>query len=291
MAAATDPRLEEALAFVASRLDLAVERVEPLEGGLTNASWRLGVRGGTDLVLRLSGGREAELGIDRDSEQAALAAAAGAGLGPRLVLAQPSAGVLVTGLAPGRPWSAAEAKLPGNLRRIGTWLAALHALPAPVGLRRLSMRDALADLSLALARLERDSLPDALFEAAACHSDRLDEAGPEAFCHNDVHHLNVVDDGERIVVVDWEYAGLGEAVVDLAEFATTHLLDAAEAGILAGAYAAGGGRIAMAALESARWLTAFRALLWIEVRIATDAAATIMLGARREALLAALQGA
>jgi hypothetical protein len=66
-----------------------------------------------------------------------------------------------------------------------------------------------------------------------------------AFCHHDVHHLNVVElstvvaataddaDGSRAPVVpagrllllDWEYAGAGDPAMDLAAYAAYHDLD------------------------------------------------------------------
>ena len=35
-------------------------------------------------------------------------------------------------------------------------------------------------------------------------------------CHNDSYYLNVLDDGETLWVIDWEYAGMGDPMYDLA---------------------------------------------------------------------------
>lgn len=288
MTATPDDRLAAALEAVSGRLGAAVLSAVPQAGGLTNQTWRLETDHGA-MLLRLSGGREAELGIDRDSELVALRAAEMHGLGPRLLLAEPAAGLLVTLAAPGLPWQAADARLPRNLQRIGRWFATLHELPPPAALRRLALREVLADLSLTLARGGLDTLPEPLYETAADHCDRLDETGVPAFCHNDVHHLNVIDDAVTLTVVDWEYSAVGEAVVDLAEFAANHGLDTRESAILLEAYVGHGGRLAAAAFDSARWLASFRALLWVDVRIASTPSMALALGSRRGQLLAQLE--
>ena len=49
---------------------------------------------------------------------------------------------------------------------------------------------------------------------------------PERPCHNDLLNANFIDDGERLRIVDWEYAGMGDPFFDLANFAINHELDA-----------------------------------------------------------------
>ena len=45
-------------------------------------------------------------------------------------------------------------------------------------------------------------------------------------CHNDLLNANFLDDGERLRIVDWEYAGMGDVFFDLANFSINHELDA-----------------------------------------------------------------
>ena len=44
------------------------------------------------------------------------------------------------------------------------------------------------------------------------------------FCHNDLHHLNLL--GDEPLFVDWEYAAVGDPQMDLAAIATYHDFDA-----------------------------------------------------------------
>src|SRR5262249_23619059 len=55
-------------------------------------------------------------------------------------------------------------------------------------------------------------------------------------CHNDLLNANFIDDGSRIRIVDWEYAGMGDPYFDLGNFRINHELDAEAAGTLAAAY-------------------------------------------------------
>ena len=45
---------------------------------------------------------------------------------------------------------------------------------------------------------------------------------PERPCHNDLLTANFIDDGSRIRIVDWEYAGMGDVYFDLANFAVNN---------------------------------------------------------------------
>ena len=47
-------------------------------------------------------------------------------------------------------------------------------------------------------------------------------------CHNDLLPANFIDDGERIRIVDWEYAGMGDPFFDLGNFSINHELTSDE---------------------------------------------------------------
>ena len=48
------------------------------------------------------------------------------------------------------------------------------------------------------------------------------DRSPERPCHNDLLNANFIDDGRRIRIVDWEYAGMGDVFFDLANFSVNH---------------------------------------------------------------------
>ena len=51
---------------------------------------------------------------------------------------------------------------------------------------------------------------------------------PLSPCHNDLLNANFIRAGERIWIVDWEYAGMGDRFFDLANFSVNHELSEAE---------------------------------------------------------------
>ena len=55
--------------------------------------------------------------------------------------------------------------------------------------------------------------------------ERARGAFAERPCHNDLLNANFIDDGGRLRIVDWEYAGMGDVFFDLANFSINHGLD------------------------------------------------------------------
>src|SRR5207247_1492493 len=55
-------------------------------------------------------------------------------------------------------------------------------------------------------------------------------------CHNDLLNANFIDDGDRIRIVDWEYAGMGDPFFDLGNFSINHELTADEDALPLAAY-------------------------------------------------------
>ncbi len=205
---------------------LATSPMQVVPGGLSNHAWRAECAG-EGYFVRLGASEAERLGVNRASECALLATAASAGLAPEVIACEPGSRLLVTRWVAGGHWSRADAHEPRNLRRIGEALRRLHALPLAAGVRRL-------DFVAQAARLEADLASFAVADAG------LKQAAEGAvailalqesrvtLCHNDLHHLNVVDDGERLWLVDWEYGGRGDPLFDLAGLFCQHDCSAAQ---------------------------------------------------------------
>ncbi len=89
-----DPDLAAAIRAVPA-WDLAEPSVTPIEAGITNRNFRVGVDGEL-LVVRLAGADTELLRIDREAEVAAARAAAETGVGPQVIAWLPDHGCLVT---------------------------------------------------------------------------------------------------------------------------------------------------------------------------------------------------
>jgi len=209
--------IEDALRALEEQLGPAETEPVPLGGGQTNSIYRVRFAG-RDCVVRLPGKDTALLGIDRETERAASVAAAALGIGPAVVASAP---FLVTAFIEARPVPAAE--LRGRLPEVAAALRAIHAGPA------LPTDFSPFELTARYERTARErggTIPEAyaeLREAADAIEAALD--GPRVPCHNDLLTANFLDDGERLRLLDWEYAGMNDPYFDLGNFASHHDLE------------------------------------------------------------------
>jgi len=243
-----------------------VREVERIKHGLTNESWLVS----TDqdvLVVRMSNTSEESLQINRASEALILGAVADAGIGPEVLLCDPARHLLVTSYM-GPTWSEADAAFGDNIVRIAAVLRRLHALAPPQGLHSV---DLLAVIDGYLQTLDENSVHCAATVSAMRIRSReiasmLQRDSVARLCHNDVHALNIVATQDGLRLIDWEYAGLGERMFDLASICIYHGYDKAQRERLLLAYTAVSDRIGMHRLELACWLFEYIRDLWTAVR-------------------------
>lgn len=256
----------------ASALGVPVEgivAVERIKHGLTNQSWR--VRTASEIVIvRISTADEDALRIDRESEARILAVVAAAGLGAPVLRCDPSHHVLVTRYI-GPSWTFDDAAVPHNIERLARLLQRLHATPAPPAVREVDLRKTFEGYSATLAAHGAGGeLASATLQRRAAElSARLRRSARPALCHNDVHHLNIVD-GDELRLIDWEYAGLGEPLFDLASVCVYHRYARAERATLLAAYTGGRGDSIDERLDAALWLFEYIRDLWLAVRAYAD---------------------
>lgn len=245
-----------------------VVSIERIKHGLTNDSWH--VRTAHEAVIvRLSNQAESQLQIDRSSEARVLEVAAAAGLGPEVLLCEPQEHVLVTRDA-GPTWGDAEAHRPPNIQRVGALLARLHRLEVPAGVREVDLIETVEGYLDVLAQRASHSplAADATRMRAEHAALALRQGAYQCLCHNDVHALNIVDDG-ALRLIDWEYSGIGEPMFDLASICVYHHYTRPERERLLEAYFTTPASTAVHQLELACWLFEYVKDLWTEVRSAT----------------------
>lgn len=226
---------EAGVAAAVEALGLANPVVTTLPGGALNRSFRLRA-GAQDLVVKLAGDAAPALGASRRAEFAMQALAADAGLAPPVLHVDEARGFIVSCHAEGRMPGASEMREPRMLGRIGAWLAALHALPPPAGLAVVDFGERAAGY---LARLQAEA-PAGFFDRVArelaVRRASLQRPARLVACHHDLHHRNVIDDGRRLLAVDWEYAGPGDPAADIAACIGYLDLDAGGIDALFGGY-------------------------------------------------------
>ena len=260
-------KLREELTRAMQRVpDLAGRELEfsPLSGGITNRNFLVTAAGARDrYVLRLAGNDTHLLGISREVEHAATVAAAGVGVGPEVVAFVRPEGYLVTKFIVGGPVSDDAVHRPETIRRVADSIRRFHDGPPIPG---LFMPFRIVEAYRALAMARGVAIPGA-YELAMSIARRIELAflaSPVELrpCHNDLLNANFIDDGERIRIVDWEYAGLGDPFFDLGNFSVNNGLTPDEDTLLLEAYE-GAVRPARAArLRLMRIISDFREAMW-----------------------------
>ncbi len=235
-----------------------------LTGGITNRNFRIDADGTDERwVIRLAGNDTHLLGISREVEHAATVAAAGVGVGPEVTAFIRPEGYLVTRFIVGSPVSDEAVHRTETLRRVADSLRRIHDGPAIPGLF-VPLRIAEAYRALAMAR--GVPIPPE-YELAAAVGRRIEGAllaAPIELrpCHNDLLNANFIDDGTRIRIIDWEYAGMGDPFFDLGNFSINHELTPDEDETLLAAYDGTVRRDRLARLTLMRIVSDFREAMW-----------------------------
>jgi len=241
---------------------------EVLGGGITNHNLKVSRDDGT-FVLRITGKHTGLLGIDRAVELEATRAAAAVGVGPEVVDFVESEGWLVTRFVEGEIPPPERMREPETLRRVAATLRAVHSGPPVHG--RFNAFRVVEDYRT--AAFDRGAeMPPAYASArqVARRIEHLRRAAPERPCHNDLLNANFIDDGHRLRIVDWEYAGMGDVFFDLANFSVNHDLDEADRELLLEAYFGAVRPADRRVLELMRYMSDFREAMWGVVQAAVS---------------------
>jgi thiamine kinase-like enzyme len=241
--------------------------IEPLRAGLTNETFRV-VRDERSYALRLAGSDPLPLGLDRHWEEQILKAAGASGLAPALVHSDAARGVLVTRWVVGRTWSESQLPKAANLLKIAALMRRVHALSIPASARIMSPATWIELYQRALSKRGQPPPDSSLQSKAMVYLERLAEPPTSAHvvCHSDMHRMNLIEAGETLVLLDWEYAHVAEPLWDLAAWSANNDLNADARQALLVNYWGG----AQAASEAARyrlmlWLYDYVCLLWSEL--------------------------
>lgn len=199
---------------------------EILKGGITNANFVVRDRG-ERLVVRLAADVPIH-GIMRFNELAASRAAHAAGVSPEVVYAEP--GVMVLRFIDGETLTPAAVREPAMLERIVELIKRAHT-EIPRHLRGPALIfwvfHVIRDYAASLRDLDSphgERLPALLDSAAAL--ERAVGAVELAYGHNDLLAGNLIDDGSRLWLIDWDYAGFNSPLFDLGGLASNNELSA-----------------------------------------------------------------
>jgi thiamine kinase-like enzyme len=212
------------------------------------------------------------LGIDRESERLATKAAAQLGIAPTVATMLDQPPCLVTSFIPGRVMTAEELRRPEAVETVAASLKAFHGsgtvLPSKFNPFELVERYEQIGAEHGV------ELPEG-FESMrkrAAAVQRAVRKGAEHTpvpCHNDLLNANFMLDGERIEIIDWEYAGMGDRYFDLGNFAVNNELgDEEEERLLSVYYGGPPDDRRRATLKLYRFISDYREAMWGVVQTA-----------------------
>jgi thiamine kinase-like enzyme len=189
--------------------------IQPLPGGLTNRNYKVS-GAGRNVVARIASGKSALLAIDRHVECSNARAAAHAGAGPQVVWCEPDQGLSIVDWIEGKTLEPKDLDDSNCLARVAAMCKVLHQGPRFAN-------------DFDMFEVQRHYLDVVGRYGFRLPSDYLDfDAGARRIrgalgvqsvatvpCHNDLLAANIMDDGERIWFVDYEYSGNNDPCFEL----------------------------------------------------------------------------
>jgi thiamine kinase-like enzyme len=189
--------------------------VEELSGGLTNVNLKVTTEDAT-VVVRIAQAGSELLAIDRQAEHANSKAAAEAGVGAPVLEYIEDPGLLVIGYIEGHTFTDEDLRHGGHLARVAAACRQLHEGPRFV--TDFDMFDRQRGY-LDIVNEHGFRLPDRYTEFAdqARQIERAFATRPTATvpCNNDLLAGNFIDDGTKLWLIDYEYAGNNDPCFEL----------------------------------------------------------------------------
>jgi thiamine kinase-like enzyme len=239
--------------------------IEPLTGGITNRNYL--VSAGSDrYVARIQEERPA-LGIDRLNEAACQRAAWAIGVAPEVLYHE--RGVLVSAHVSGRTLGVDDLQSPDMLARLGSLLRTLHEgrIPIPVEPREFSVFETIQSY-LVSARCLKARLPDEINSFLEESEILARDVGPftPVLCHNDLLAANILAQDDRLWLIDWEYAGIGHPLFDLASVCANNSLSESNEVELLMSYQGSASTRDLERLRFLKRLSILREALWATIQ-------------------------
>lgn len=189
--------------------------IQVMRGGITNENFRVNVDGQSYFVS-IPGAGTKLLAVDRDNKYYNTLASAAAGVGPQVLHYLPDHHVMVLEFIHGETMSPATMNNPGMPTRLAQVLQELHA-----GARFLKDFNVfrLAEFYLSILDKHGWRVPEG-YRPRVALLDRMESAvGRPAIasvpCTNDLVAENIIDEGERLRLIDFDYSGNNDPCSEL----------------------------------------------------------------------------
>ncbi len=238
-------------------------RIEALSGGMTNLNFKV-EDGDQSYVVRFGEDDPVHL-ISRSNEIASCEAAFAIGVSPELVYNEP--GILVARFIEGRVFDEADVREDNNLLRIIELLKRFHH-EVPMNFDQIPVMFWVFQVLRHYQNLlgNGESAHKALLPELARIGRELETAvGPVeiVFGHNDLLPANFIDDGDKIWLIDFDYAGFNSPLFDLSNLASNNeLSEDQEQVILENYFAVSTNKATLASYHAMKCASLLRETMW-----------------------------
>ncbi len=249
----------------ATRNDLTIAE---LTGGITNKNYKITVDD-ESFVLRMGGNETKYLGIDRKVEYECSRLAAQIEVAPEPIAFIEPEGFILARFISGKLMPAEEIGTEENIKRVLESMKAYHAIEffpgsfSPFRVAEEYKKTALSFNVQLPAKMDWYLEKSREIETAMYGREPL-QLRP---CHNDLLNGNFIDDGNRIRILDWEYAGMGDIFFDLGNFAIQHEFNVEQDDILLRAYFGSPTDSQRARQKLMKIMSDLREAMWAQVQI------------------------
>jgi thiamine kinase-like enzyme len=220
-----DIYLEQILPLLPGYSRSAEVDIVRLYGGITNTTYRVSLNEAS-YVVSIDSPATRHLGIDRKAEHQNMRVAHEYGIAPAVVFAKGN--LFVQPFVKGRLLRAGDLTHKPTLLQVVNLLQRCHRIPLARVQGRFCVFDNVKHLIREGSRLGTPLPANTAFmleqNARIRHALSRQPIQP-VFCHNDLVPENVICAPEGMVLIDWEYAGVGDRYFDLGMLAAYHQLD------------------------------------------------------------------
>ena len=195
---------------------------EAMEGGITNHNFR--VEHGNELFFVRLGVDIPEHGVYRFNELAASQAAFSCGISPEVVHSE--SGAMVLRFIDGKTLEPENLRDPSTIQKVVSLLKKCH-LEMPQNLPGSTLILWVFQVIRGYAKTMREGqsrmIPElSRFMEINRQLEKTVGAVEICFGHNDLLAGNFIDDGQRLWLIDWDYAGFNSPLFDLANLASNN---------------------------------------------------------------------
>ena len=196
--------------------DLNNPAIHKISGGLTNANYKVTI-GNTTYFMRLSCGQNDILQSSLEREWLCTSSISSANIAPKPLLYVPGEGVIISEFIE-RQQGDVDLNDKETLQRFITIVKKLHQLDVkfPSQFCPFESIQLYTDNAIAAGADIPSDLAQTVLPWVKQLKQTLVLSPIKVPCHLDLHHGNLLNDGENLWILDWEYAAMGDPLFDIA---------------------------------------------------------------------------